>query len=107
MEHEGNYVVPAITEIDPESEIVQYEIFAPLLHTFKELAGRTLPCNLPLHGFSELHALGDPCVPLKTCDCALVFFAATLSFTSAPNPSFKSAYHLFNSSKMTSLLTLT
>lgn len=31
----GNFVMPTITQISPTAEIVQDEIFAPILHTFK------------------------------------------------------------------------
>lgn len=35
VEREGNYVLPTIVEINHDAQIVQHEIFAPILYVFK------------------------------------------------------------------------
>ena len=35
IEGPGNYVMPTIVEISPDAEVVQEEIFAPIVYVFK------------------------------------------------------------------------
>jgi aldehyde dehydrogenase family 7 protein A1 len=41
LDQPGNFVTPTITEIDSSADVVQQEIFVPILHTckFKTLEG--------------------------------------------------------------------